>query len=302
MKDRDWAVQGFETGTLPALPNPSPTKPPVEPHASPALHSPLISHQATAPRVQTRQTGATRNRGNTARRHTTALLQPSNEAASVGAAADVAESRGGKGMKRRRVELVIPESEQQAEDKQQPRGSAWAACPAGPEAEEEDEECPAPDAAHRIRSRPRHSNEEQEAQDQHVPAAGRNVVIADSMEAGCSAVADADDVMDEVSSADTEDLHRPEPQHRQQLQSQHHQQQQQQQQQQPQAASAGEQGRAVAGPGQAAVAGVGQLLSGDVQWVGPGVDPPTGLGLTPSQHQTYYGAFTRVRQRSCPTT
>lgn len=37
------------------------------------------------------------------------------------------------------------------------------------------------------------------------------------------------------------------------------------------------------------------MLSGEIQWVGPSVDPPTGLGLglTPSQHQTFYAAFTR---------
>ncbi|KAL0056193.1 hypothetical protein WJX82_008598 [Trebouxia sp. C0006] len=39
--------------------------------------------------------------------------------------------------------------------------------------------------------------------------------------------------------------------------------------------------------------GAGQLLSGDIQWVGPSIEPPTGLGLTPSQHQTFYAAFAR---------
>ncbi|KAL0040637.1 hypothetical protein WJX79_000270 [Trebouxia sp. C0005] len=39
--------------------------------------------------------------------------------------------------------------------------------------------------------------------------------------------------------------------------------------------------------------GAGQLLTGDIQWVGPSIEPPTGLDLTPSQHQTFYAAFAR---------
>lgn len=121
-------------------------------------------------------------------------------------------------------------------------------------------------------------------------AAGTSEVVADSMEMG-SCVADADaggDMMDDVSSADTghhEHLVAQQAQ-RDPLQGQHV------AQQQPSVLTLGEQGSAVGGAGPPV--GLGQLLSGDIRWVGPRIDPPTQMGLAPSQHQTYYKAFSRV--------
>lgn len=123
-------------------------------------------------------------------------------------------------------------------------------------------------------------------------AGSTSEVVADSMEGGGCAVGD---VMDDVSSADVGQQAQHRPLHAQQgaphaQQAQHNALQwQQQQAQQLSLMTVGEQGRAV-GP-----AGLGQLLSGDIQWVGSAIDAPTQLGLTPSQHQTYYKAFSRVR-------
>lgn len=119
-------------------------------------------------------------------------------------------------------------------------------------------------------------------------AAGTSEVVADSMQIG-SCVADAaGDMMDDVSSADTghHDHLIAQQAQRDALQGQH------QAQQQPSVLTLGEQGRAVGAAGQ--LVGLGQLLSGDIRWVGPSIDPPTQMGLAPSQHQTYFKAFSRV--------
>ena len=110
---------------------------------------------------------------------------------------------------------------------------------------------------------------------------GRGEVIADSLEVDGCVVDAADDMLDDVSSSDTGHHDRADTQQHQPIQ------------QQQQAGLVGKQGRADADAGQSA--GAGQLLSGEIQWAGPSIEPPAQLGLTPSQHQTYYNAFTRVR-------
>lgn len=129
-------------------------------------------------------------------------------------------------------------------------------------------------------------------------AASTSEVVADSMEIGSSVADAAGDIMDDVSSADTGHHEHPAAQQVQHerpdaqqaqpdaLQGQH------QAQQQPGVLTTREQGRAVGAAGQ--LVGLGQLLSGDIQWVGPRIDPPTQMCLAPSQHQTYYKAFSRV--------
>ena len=107
-------------------------------------------------------------------------------------------------------------------------------------------------------------------------AAGRSMVLADSVEVGSCV---ADDVLDDVSSADAEHH-------------QHYTAAQQQQQQQQRGHRVSQQGRAVVGAAHSA--GKGQWLSGDLLWKGPSIEPPTELGLHPLEHQTYYKGFTRV--------
>lgn len=134
--------------------------------------------------------------------------------------------------------------------------------------------------------------EEEQAAD-GATAGSASEVVEDSLEVG-SCVADAaGDRMDDVSSADTG--------HREHLVPQQAQRErpgaQQAQRDGLQRQQAGvlmlvEQGRAVGAAGQ--LAGLGQLLTGGIQWVGSSIDPPTQLGLAPSQHQTYYQAFSRV--------
>ena len=125
------------------------------------------------------------------------------------------------------------------------------------------------------------------------PTGSASEMVEDSLEVG-SCVADAaGDRMDDVSSADTGHHEHPVAQQAQRERPDA----QQAQRDALQGQQAGvlmlvEQGRAVAAAGQ--LAGLGQPLSGGIQWVGPSIDPPTQLGLVPSQHQTYYKAFSRV--------
>ena len=119
-------------------------------------------------------------------------------------------------------------------------------------------------------------------------AASTSEVVADSMEISSCVTNAAGEMMDDVSSADTghhEHLVAQQAQ-RDALQRQH------QAKQQPGMLTLGEQGRAVRAAEQQA--GLGQLLTGDIQWVGPSIGPPTQMGPAPSQHQTYYKAFSRV--------
>ena len=118
-------------------------------------------------------------------------------------------------------------------------------------------------------------------------AASTSEVVADSLEVGSCVAHALGVVMDDVSSADTGRHEWADAQQaqREALQGQHPA-------QQPSLMTVGEQGRAVAAAGQ--LAGAGQLLSGNIQWVGPSIDPPTHLGLAPSQHQTYYKAFSKA--------
>ena len=138
-------------------------------------------------------------------------------------------------------------------------------------------------------------------------AASTSEVVADSMEIG-SCVADAaGDMMDDVSSADTG--------HHEHLVAQHAQREgpgaqqaqcdalprQHQAKQHPGMLTLGEQGRAVGAAGQPEL--LGQLLTGDIQWVGSRIDPPTQMTLAASHHQTYYKAFSRVcSMHSCVQT
>lgn len=222
-------------------------------------------------------------------------------------AANRMHSRNGRLKKRQRVDVVVPESEQQAEEVQE-AGSALVPHPADSESGDDEgqgRDSVAQATAGRRQSQKQHGSAEQHERDRRRDLTGRDVVVADSLELGSCRAAASADVHDEVSSADTSDVHEPPPQKEPLLQlpnAQHphsdfHKQEppQSRQQQQPagQLTTAG-QGRVAGVGGQAA--GAGQLLSGEIQWVGPSVDPPTGLGLglTPSQHQTFYAAFTRV--------
>ncbi len=311
VKDKKWAIIGFEEGQLPALPSPSPTKPLTLPLSSPPLPSALTASSPTgqATRGPTRHAAAVANPGSAARRQSRGATH-----ASHGDADDGMQSRTGRIRKRRRVDLVIPESEQQFEE-ERAAGSAWAAHPAGPEAEEAqaDQLHDGRAVATAGRQQPRHLRRggEQEGRGRLCNAAGRGVVVADSMEFGSCMAAASAVIQDEVSSADTNSDHqagrvllRHKLQAPQAEQHQlHHQVQQQaqpqlapgpvQQQQQGEMVIAGLSRAAGGGVEQQAV-GAGQLLSGDIQWVGPSIEPPTGLGLTPSQHQTFYAAFARV--------
>jgi len=129
--------------------------------------------------------------------------------------------------KRRRVDVVIPESEQQFEE-ERAAGSAWAARPAGPEAEEEQVDQLHDDRAVGTagRRQPRHlrRGRQQEEREGLCNAAGRGVVVADSMEFGSCMAAASADIQDEVSSADTNNDHQAGPVLlRQQLQAPQHQ-------------------------------------------------------------------------------
>ena len=220
-------------------------------------------------------------------------------------AANGLHSRNGRLKKRQRVDVVVPESEQQAEEVQE-AGSARVPHPADPEAEDDEEQGRdnmAQVTAGRGRLQRQHGSAEQQEQDRRRDLTSRGVVVADSLELGSCRAAASADVHDEVSSADTSDVHEPPPQKKPLLQLPHaqhphsdfHKQQlpQSRQQQAGRLTTVG-QGKVAGVEGQAA--GAGQLLSGEIQWVGPSVDPPTGLGLglTSSQHQTFYAAFTRV--------
>lgn len=178
----------------------------------------------------------------------------------------------GRAKKRRRTLLVLPESELQEE-------------PADRHASRTPLASPMPDMAPGLVS-PGSAEEECPAEG---AAGSTSEVVADSLEIGqmCGACG-VDDAMDDVSSADIGQPHAQQAQREALLK-----QQQQQQQAQPLSlVTGGKQGRAVGSTGQSA--GLGQLLSGDIQWVGPAIDPPTQLGSAPLQHQTYYKAFSRV--------
>ena len=319
VKDKAWAITGFEQGQLPALPSPSPTKPSPLPPSSPPLPSALTASSPTgqATRGPNKHPAALANPGSTARRQPRGEVHASH---AHGVADDGMQSRSGRLRKRRRVDLVIPESEQQFEEGRA-AGSAWAAHPAGPEAEEAQADQLHDDTAVTTagRRQPRHllRGGEQEEWEGLCNAAGRGVVVADSMEFGSCMAAASADVQDEVSSADTNNDHQagrivlrqqlqaPQAEqhqlHIQPPQQQAHtqlgpgpMQQQQQQQQQGGMVTAGFSRAAGGGGVEQQAGGAGQLLSGDIQWVGPSIEPPTGLGLTPSQHQTFYAAFARV--------
>lgn len=125
------------------------------------------------------------------------------------------------------------------------------------------------------------------------PTGSASEVVEDSLEVGSCVADGAGDRMDDVSSADTGHHEHPTAQQAQRERPDA----QQAQRNGLQGQQAGvlmlvEQGRADGAAGQ--LAGLGQLLSGGIQWVGSSVDPPTQLGLAPSQHQTYYKAFSRV--------
>ena len=293
VKDKAWAVIGFETGTLPALPSPSPTKPAHVTHTSPPLLSPLLPQQAVATRrVSARHAAAAMDISKAAKKYVSPSLHTSNAAAADGnGGGGGMHRRAVKGKKHRRVEQVIPESEQQAEEDD---GVGLAAHPAGPHSEEEDDQTAS--RGGRAHSRNLHRKEEQDAQEQVQSVPAGSVIVADSLEVDDSMVGCSAELFDEVSSADTGHRHRPGLQMTDQVQPMHHPQQQQQAQpQQPLPALAvPEQGRAVGGVGQ--VAEAGQLLRGEVQWLGPSVEPPAVMGSAPSQHQTYYSAFSRVSQ------
>ena len=315
VRDKAWAIIGFKEGQLPALPSPSPTKPSTFPPSSPPLPSALTMSSPTgqSTRGPTRHAAAVAQPGSAARRQSRGTTHASQE---LGDADAGMQGRSGRMRKRRRVDLIIPESEQQSEE-EQAAGSAWAAHPAGPEAEEAqvDQLHDGRAVATAGRRQPRHLRRggEQEEREGLCNAAGRGVVVADSMEFGsCMAPASAD-VQDEVSSADTNNDHQagrvllrqqlqaPQAEqhqlHRQPPQQQTHIQLASgtmQQQQQGGMVTAGL-SRAAGGGVEQQAGGAGQLLSGDIQWVGPSIEPPTGLGLTPSQHQTFYAAFARVR-------
>lgn len=311
VRDKAWAIIGFEEGHLPALPSPSPSKPSTLPPSSPPLPSALTTSSPTGQgaRGQTRHPAAAANPGSAARRQSRGALHASH---AHGDADDGMRSRSGRMRKSHRVDLVIPESEQQFEE-ERAAGSAWAAHPAGPEAEEAQVDQLHDDRALATagRQQPRHlrSGGEQEGRERLCNAAGRGVVVADSIEFGSCMAAASADVQDEVSSADTNDDHQAgQVLLRQQLQApqtEQHQLHYQPLQPQPQAGlgpmqqQQGEMviaglSRAAGGGVEQQAGGAGQLLSGDIQWVGPSIEPPTGLGLTPSHHQTFYAAFARV--------
>ena len=204
------------------------------------------------------------------------------------AAAEAKPGAHSRAKKRRRRLLVLPDSqlheEQEEAHKRIRKGKGSGALTAGP----------------MTGSRAGHvdpgSAEEERAADG--AAASTSEVVADSMEFGSCMADAAGDIMDDVSSADTGHHEHPAAQQAQRerpdaqqaqpdaLQGQH------QAQQQPGVLTMREQGRAVGAAGQ--LVGLGQLLSGDIQWVGPRIDPPTQMCLAPSQHQTYYKAFSRV--------
>ncbi len=325
-KDKAWAITGFEQGQLPALPSPSPTKPSPLLPSSPPLPSALTASSPTgqATRGPTIHPAAVANPGSTARRQPRGAVHASH---AHGVADDGMQSRSGRLRKRRRVDLVIPESEQQFEE-ERTAGSAWAAHPAGPEAEEAQADQLHDDRAEATAGRrhPRHLRKggEQEEREGMCNAAGRGVVVADSMDFGSCMAAASAGAQDEVSSADTNSdhqagrvvlrqqlqapqaeqhqLHHLPPKHQAQPQlgpgamQQQQGPMQQQQQQQGEMVIAGLSGVAGGGGGgvEQQTGGAGQLLSGDIQWVGSSIEPPTGLGLNPSQHQTFYAAFARV--------
>lgn len=201
-------------------------------------------------------------------------------AADAAAPSEAHTGAGTRARKRRRSQLVLSDTEQQDEARSiKARTGAT------------------PGRAPGSRTRQRRGTPvrgEWECRQMPSAAASRSEVIADSLEVD-SCVADAaDDMLNDVSSADTGHHDRADAQPHQAIQQAQPlpAQQPQQPQQQEQPGLVGEQGRAVdnAGPS----AGAGKLLSGKIQWVGPSVEPPAQLGLNPSQHQTYYNAFTRV--------
>ncbi|KAL0028399.1 hypothetical protein WJX77_003852 [Trebouxia sp. C0004] len=307
VKDKMWAIIGFEEGQLPP---PSPTKPSTLPPSSPPLPSALTTSLPTGQATggHTRQAAAVANTGSAARRQSRGDLHASH---AHGDADNGMPSRSGKIRTCRKVDLVIPESEQQFEEER--AGSAWAAHPAGPEAEEAQVDQLHDDRAVATagRQQPRHlrNGGEQGGLEGLCNAAGRGVIVADSMEFGSCMAATSADIQDEVSSGDTNNDHQAgqvllgqQLQPPQAEQHQLHDQPLQQaylqlapgpmQQQQGNMVIAGLSG-AAGGNVEQQAGGAGQLLSGDIQWVGPSIEPPTGLGLTPSQHQTFYAAFAR---------
>ncbi|KAA6421927.1 MAG: hypothetical protein FRX49_08246 [Trebouxia sp. A1-2] len=221
VKGKAWAIIGFKDGKLPALPSPSPTKPSKLPPSSPPLPSAITvpSPAGQATRGQTRHAAAVANPGSAARRQSRGATHASHAHGDADAGM---QGRSSRMRKRRRVDLVIPE---QQPEEERAAGSAWAAHPADPEAEEaqvdqlHDDRAVA--TAGNQQPRHLHRRSEQDEREGLCNAAGIGVVVADSMEFGsCMAAASAD-------------------------------------------------------------------------WVGPSIEPPTGLDLTPSQHQTFYAAFAR---------
>ena len=175
----------------------------------------------------------------------------------------------GRANKRRRTLLVLPESQPQEEQADRHAGTGNRDTPAGP--------------MHDMGLALMIPGRAEEGCAAEGAAGSMSEVVADSMEiGGC-------DAMDDVSSADTGQPRAQQAQHEALFKQQQH-----QEAQALRLMMLGKQGRAVGSAGQSA--GLGQLLSGDIQWVGPATDPPTQLGLNPSQHQTYYKAFSRV----CP--